>query len=653
MAGNVIRATLIADSRQFKSGFKDAEKATDSFGSKLGNTASLAKGLLAGAAATAVIGFAGDAISAFSDLEQATGSVESVFGSAADQIITKSQNAADEFGLSTAEMQQASALLGSQLKNQLGLDVDEAASKTTDLIGTASDLAAQFGGSTSDAVSALSSLMRGERDPIEKYGVSMNDAMIQAKALEMGLADSTGEVTAQAKAAASLQIVYEQTGDAAGAFGREADTVAGKLQRSKAKITDLKAEIGKGLAPAFGLAMDAAAALEPVVKSLTTALEGATTATQPLVDELTALIGVGPEAGIGLQDVGGALAHTILPFLGPITMGIHNINELLGRNAEKNREAVRGMEDTRDHGLAYLEEGVKELSDAEQEALNISEGVTKARLELSEQAVETAQDEATEIADAYRSLTGESRRSFEAQAAEVEEFLTGFEAAPDRIDMTLQEWFDTYMANLAEMEQWKADMKTLSDAGLDAFVDEMVRQGPAARGVVAEAVALHKEDPAAARLLNQQVAMGEASMLAIGQGMKGKAPTIASQSVAAIERAMTGKTVNPSIDVSPQYRFRGRNERQRGGPVRGGTPYLVGESGPEVVVPAGNGRVIPNNQLRTSPAAGGGPTIVNNITMHLHAGLGTDPNALAKAVYEALQRYQRMNGPLALDVRMN
>jgi len=71
------------------------------------------------------------------------------------------------------------------------------------------------------------------------------------------------------------------------------------------------------------------------------------------------------------------------------------------------------------------------------------------------------------------------------------------------------------------------------------------------------------------------------------------------------------------------------------------------------VVPAGNGRVIPNNQLRTSPAAGGGPTIVNNITMHLHAGLGTDPNALAKAVYEALQRYQRMNGPLALDVRMN
>ena len=537
------------------------------------------------------------------------------------------------------------------MKNQLGLDVDAAAEKTTDLIGTASDLAAQFGGSTSDAVSALSSLMRGERDPIEKYGVSMNDTMIEAKALELGLADATGEVDAQAKAAAALEIVYEQTGDAAGAFGREAETTAGKLQRSKAKFTDLKAEIGKGLAPAFGLVMDAISALMPVVDSLVSAFSGATEEIQPLIDELTTLLGILPGESTGLENVGSAIANMV-PFLKPVQAGIHNLNELFGKNKEKAAEAVRGMEDTRDHGLAYLQEGVKELSDAEKAALQVSEGVTKRRLELADEAVEKAQAESDEIAGAYRSLTAESKRSFQAQAEEVEEFLTGFEAAPERIDMTLEEWFAQYTANLEEMRGWKENMKILSDAGLDAFVDEMARQGPSARAIVAEAVALHKTDPEAARLLNQSVALGEANMLSIGKGMENKAPTIASGSVAAIERAMTGKSIHPNIDVNPAYRFRARNERQRGGPVRSGEPYLVGERGPEVMVPASNGRVIPNNRLRTAPA-GGGAAVVNNITMHLHAGLGTDPNALAKAVYEALQRYQRMNGPLALDVRMN
>jgi SLT domain-containing protein len=37
--------------------------------------------------------------------------------------------------------------------------------------------------------------------------------------------------------------------------------------------------------------------------------------------------------------------------------------------------------------------------------------------------------------------------------------------------------------------------------------------------------------------------------------------------------------------------------RQFGGPVTGGTPYMVGEDGPELVVPQGNATVIPNNKI--------------------------------------------------------
>lgn len=38
--------------------------------------------------------------------------------------------------------------------------------------------------------------------------------------------------------------------------------------------------------------------------------------------------------------------------------------------------------------------------------------------------------------------------------------------------------------------------------------------------------------------------------------------------------------------------------RENGGPMRAGKPYLVGENGPEIVVPKENGYVIPNNNLR-------------------------------------------------------
>lgn len=50
--------------------------------------------------------------------------------------------------------------------------------------------------------------------------------------------------------------------------------------------------------------------------------------------------------------------------------------------------------------------------------------------------------------------------------------------------------------------------------------------------------------------------------------------------------------------------------RAMGGPVAGGRPYLVGERGPELMVPAGNGTVVPNNAL-----GGGGVTVVQNINV--------------------------------------
>ena len=49
----------------------------------------------------------------------------------------------------------------------------------------------------------------------------------------------------------------------------------------------------------------------------------------------------------------------------------------------------------------------------------------------------------------------------------------------------------------------------------------------------------------------------------------------------------------------------------KGGPAKAGTPYIVGEEGPELFVPGASGTVVPNNQLQSSGGGMGGGTVIN------------------------------------------
>ena len=79
-------------------------------------------------------------------------------------------------------------------------------------------------------------------------------------------------------------------------------------------------------------------------------------------------------------------------------------------------------------------------------------------------------------------------------------------------------------------------------------------------------------------------------------------------------------------------------ERATGGTTRAGRPYLVGERGPEVVIP-GSGYVIPTRRLIDAPTGGGGGGVVVNVT----TGVG-DPVAIGRQVVEVLTAYERTTG---------
>jgi hypothetical protein len=77
-------------------------------------------------------------------------------------------------------------------------------------------------------------------------------------------------------------------------------------------------------------------------------------------------------------------------------------------------------------------------------------------------------------------------------------------------------------------------------------------------------------------------------------------------------------------------------KRALGGPVSMNTPYLVGENGPEMFVPHGSGKIIPNNET-TATMSGGSNTINLNVNVGVYAGTDIEKRKVAQSMFDALK----------------
>lgn len=98
------------------------------------------------------------------------------------------------------------------------------------------------------------------------------------------------------------------------------------------------------------------------------------------------------------------------------------------------------------------------------------------------------------------------------------------------------------------------------------------------------------------------------------------------------------------IDTIGDVIYRIFTHKAAGGSVFGGSPYVVGENGPELFVPARSGSIVPNNQM----SAGGGGGVTLNVNMGMYAGEPGELRQAAKRIYQELMRIDRANGTNAL-----
>jgi hypothetical protein len=244
--------------------------------SSIGRTAGLAAiGFAAFTAGLKGADFAVQAIAGARDLERNLLGLKTVFEDVEPQMRRFSEQATS-MGLSINEASKASIFIGSVLK-QSGFSIRETADLTEELVGLATDLSLTYGYDVQEALMGMTALFRGEYDPIEKFGVAMKQSEINAELAARKLNHLEGAQRRFAEQQIRVELLFQRSQDAQGAFERGAGTLAVEQLKLQSVFNNMRDTVATGLLPAMGLLTqsfrEALEGVEPEIKESFDALE--------------------------------------------------------------------------------------------------------------------------------------------------------------------------------------------------------------------------------------------------------------------------------------------------------------------------------------------------------------------------------------------
>lgn len=239
---------------------EQAGKKARGLGSVLGNVGTIAGGILTAdiirEGAQRVTALVQQTVHAASSLGESLNAVDKTFGESAHTIHSWAESNAASFGLSQRAFNEAATPLGAMLKNQ-GLTMDQVGAQTIKLTERAADMASVFNVNVSDALTAIQAGLRGESDPLERFGVSLQAVAVEARALADSGKTSAAQLTAQEKAVARLNLIYDQTASTAGDFADTSTGLANAQRIASAEIENAQAKIGTTFIPVMAAAANA------------------------------------------------------------------------------------------------------------------------------------------------------------------------------------------------------------------------------------------------------------------------------------------------------------------------------------------------------------------------------------------------------------
>ena len=181
-------------------------------------------------------------------LEQAIGKVDAVYGDLSQSVMDWSRNSSTAFGMSQKD---ALSMVGTygQIMQAQGMTMDQSAEYSQTLIGLSADMSAFSDRDITESSNAIRAALTGEYESLKSFGIVLKAADVEQEALNLSIADGSGEVTEAHRVQARYNLVMKQTTQMQGQFEREAKGASGQLAIFRANMADLGANIGAVLLP--------------------------------------------------------------------------------------------------------------------------------------------------------------------------------------------------------------------------------------------------------------------------------------------------------------------------------------------------------------------------------------------------------------------
>jgi hypothetical protein len=566
------------------------------------------------------------AIKAASDFQEATSKVNVVFGRASKSVKTFADSAARNLGQSKQAVLDAAGTFGTFGK-AAGLAGEDLSTFTTDFVTLATDLASFNNTSPEEAVMAIGAALRGESEPLRRYGVLLNDAVLKQEAMTLGIYKGKGALTAQQKILAAQSAIYKQTNDAQGDFMRTSDGLANSQRTLKATFDDIKVSIGNAF-----------------LKNA----EGATKNILFLIDALKKIPTPSGEADSKLNAISKTLMRMTSPILG-VARSLTYLRQIMegagpatgAWNNELRRSAQQTMRMSDEAGI--FNKKFQDTETAVGGATKEVDSYAKALKEGLSNALDDAKDALNDAKTAFN--------DFASSVAESIKSAFSFADAQNAGEETGAGFIQGLREQVGGIIEYSRKIQTLLDQNLSKdALQKVLESGEKAGGLIADQLIAGGQ----AAIDETNALVNSANMAAEKVGMNAAAKWY-QQGIDTAQKMVTGITTeldrltpklmakmdaiaaklkrNVDIDVTVTERVNqivttisggGIPKMAEGGIVTKPTLALIGEAGPEAVVPLSK-----MGQMSSS----------SNITVNVQ---GADP----QQVVNALERYVRLNGAL-------
>ncbi len=241
-SSSVINVLIAGDAKKFKKALGNAGSSLADFSKKIGQVGATAGVALAGLGAKATMMAV--------DFEEGLSKAQQIFGDASASIEANAKGAATAVGLSQAEFLDAASSFG-VFGKAAGLTGGDLSGFADEMVTVAADVASFNNLRPEEALEKLQAGLRGSNEPLQSIGILINAAAVEAKALEMGLGDANGEISEGNKIMARQALILEKLGEQGvlNDFQRTSGGLANQMRILKARFKNVSIEIGKKLIP--------------------------------------------------------------------------------------------------------------------------------------------------------------------------------------------------------------------------------------------------------------------------------------------------------------------------------------------------------------------------------------------------------------------